>query len=162
MIDPILDPKRQALVAAINRRRGSVDEVVDAALSGELDQIAVTDQVRLDVGRWIFHAVADAGLGPEMDNPVEPCIVQRRIERGEVCEVDPLEEEGVAKMLAETGEAGFLEGRNVIIVDDVDADDGVAALQQGARSCRADEPSCTCHENAHALRLAGGNDRSQC
>ena len=68
MVDPVLDPERQALVAAVDRRRRGIDHVARLPRAGDLEHIGVTDEVRLDVSLRILEAEADAGLRTEMDD----------------------------------------------------------------------------------------------
>ena len=71
MVDPVLDPKRQAFVAAVDRRGGGIDHVPRLPRPGELEHVAVADEIGLDVGARVFEAVANAGLGAEVDDPVD-------------------------------------------------------------------------------------------
>ena len=71
MIDPVLDAERQALVAAVDRRRRGIDHVPRLPCPRELEHVAVPDEVRLDVGGRVLEAVADAGLRAEMDDAVD-------------------------------------------------------------------------------------------
>ena len=123
MVDPVLDPERQALVAAVDRGRGRIDEMPRPPLPGELEHVAMADEVRLDIGGRVLDAVAHAGLRAEVDDAVEPVGVGQRFQRVGIGEVDPLEAEALAEMLREAVEAGLLERGIVISVEVVDADD---------------------------------------
>ena len=96
MIDPVLDPERQRLVAAIDRRRAGIDEMLDLAMAGELEHVDLPHQVGADIGLRIDQRVAHAGLRPEMDDAVEPVRRGERLQRLLVAEIDLFEGEGVA------------------------------------------------------------------
>jgi hypothetical protein len=149
MIDAILDPERQPVVAAIDRGGGSVDEVGDAAAAGEFDQIDVADQIGLDIGPRIFDRVAHPGLGAEVDDPVEAGAVQCPLERFVVREVRLDRGKGLAVVAAELGIPVALQGDAVIIVEIVDSCDLVAAAQETVGDVMADEAGGAGDEDLH-------------
>ena len=79
----------------------------------------------------------------------------RRFERLGVGEIDPLEAEAVAELPLQLVEPRLLQRRIVIIVEIVDPDDVVAALEQGARGRRADEPRSPGDQNSHGRAIGG-------
>ena len=121
----------------------------------ELEHVAMADEVRLHIGLRVLDAVADAGLRAEMDDAFESIGVGKPLKRFGVREIDAFEAEAVAVLAREIVEPRLLERRIVIIVEIVDADDVVAALQQGARRCRADEARGSCNENSHGRPIGG-------
>ena len=96
MIDPVFDPERQRLVAAIDRRGAGIDEMLDLAMAGQLEHVDLAHQVGADIGLRIDQRVADARLRAEMDDPVEPVRRGEGLQRLLVAEIDLLEGEGVA------------------------------------------------------------------
>ena len=48
-----------------------------------LEDVGEGDDVALDIGVRILEAVADAGLGREMDDPVEAMLRETGLDRGE-------------------------------------------------------------------------------
>ena len=96
-----------------------------------------------------------------MDDPVEVVGVGQALQRVGVGEVDPLEAEALAEMLREAIEAGLLERGVVIIVEVVDADDLIAALEQGARSRRSDEARGSGDKDGHGRAIGAGPVRSK-
>src|SRR5215210_4172786 len=105
----------------------------------ELEQVAMADQVRLHVRARIFEAVADPGLGAQMDDPVEFARRGEALELVGAGEVDSLETKAVAEVLGQVVEPGLLQRWIVISIEVVDADDLLAAFEQNAGSRRADE-----------------------
>ena len=110
------------------------------AVARELEHVAMADQVRLDVGARVFEAVADAGLGAQVDDAGDVERICERFERIGVREIEALEAVAVAELLLQSRKPRLLQLGVVIIVETVDSDDLVAALEQRARRCSADEP----------------------
>src|SRR6185369_2517916 len=100
-------------------------------------------------------AVTDAGLCAEMDDAIEPGCVAQAPEAFRIREVDALEAEAVVELARKPFEPRLLQARIVIIVDVVDADNLVAALQQGASGRRADESCDAGDENSHVAPIGG-------
>ena len=117
--------------------------------AGELEHVAVADEVRLHIGLRVLDAVANARLRAEMDDAFELDAVRKALERFGIGEIDPLEAEAVAELARQIVEPRLLERRIVIIVEIVDSDDVVAALEQCARGRSADEARGSCDENSH-------------
>ena len=76
----------------------------DLRCAGELEQIAMADQVGADVGGGILDAVADAGLRAEMDDPVDLDALRAPRRARRLGKVDALETEGVAEVRAQAVE----------------------------------------------------------
>src|SRR5436190_602982 len=96
MVDPVLDPERQRLVAAVDRRRARIDEMLDLAMASEFQHVDLSHQIGSDVGLRIDQRIADPRLGAQMDDPVEFVGSGEGFERLLVAEIDLLEAEGVA------------------------------------------------------------------
>ena len=116
------------------------------------------DHVGVDVGLGVFDAVADARLGPEVDDASGRvfgeqgghAVAIRQIER--VVEVTGLGQQEV--------EPRLFQGRVVVVVEVIDADHCLAPRQQTARGVEADEPGRTGDENralgGHGFAIAPG------
>ena len=89
---------------------------------------------------------AHAGLGAEVDDPVDPVGGQRRFEAGGIGEI--LTEQGEAGAF-ERGGAGLLQIEAVIGGEAIQPDDGFAARQQGPADGRSDEAGCACDKSNH-------------
>src|SRR6185369_14487523 len=120
-------------------------------MTRDLQQVAMADQVRLNVGHRIFEAVADAGLRPEVNDTVDVDRVGECLQRIGIREIQTLEPEAIAELLLQLGEPRLLETRIIIVVQTVDPDDVVAALEQCPRRRSADEPRSTCDQNSHGV-----------
>ena len=62
--------------------------MLDAAMSRELQQIEMPDQVGLNIGMRVFERIAHARLRAEMDDPVESLVVERGHQRSMVGEIE--------------------------------------------------------------------------
>src|SRR5574338_565926 len=155
MIDAVLDPERQALVAAVHRRRRGIDEMAASPRGRQLEHVAMADEVRLNIGLRVLEAVADPRLRAEVDDAVEVLCIGEPREGGRIGEVDALEGEGVAEVLLQPREPRLLQHRIVIIVEVVDPDDLVAAVEQRPRGRRSDEPSRPRDQYRHGAAIGG-------
>ncbi len=118
--------------------------MLGAVVPAAFQYVEEAQQIGFRVGMRVGERIAHAGLRRHVDDVA-------RLERGEqaggrlaVGEVEAAEVE--AGKPCQLGEAGFLEGRVVIVVDAVDADDGDALLEQPAGDVKADEARCAGHE----------------
>src|SRR5437868_8969864 len=106
----------------------------------------MTNQVRLNVGGGVFDAVANPSLGAEMDDAIEIVSGHHLVQGCRIGKIDLFEPEAVVEAACQTLEPGPLEGRIVVIIEVVDPDHLVAALEQYTRRGRADEPGGTRHQ----------------
>lgn len=111
----------------------------------------VPGQVRAFVGERVLDAVANAGLGGEVDHALDPVVLDDLGDRGGVGDVEPVEREAVQPV--EGPQPGLLERGIIIIIDDVDADHGVAEAQQTVGCRMTDETSCARNENWRAINI---------
>ena len=107
------------------------------------------DDVGVHVGARALEAVADAGLGGEIDHRIGLDLGEEGRDAVAVGEVDL--RVAVAGLGLEVGQAGGLQRRVVVGVEVVEAHDLVAARQQPARQVEADEAGRAGDENAHRL-----------
>jgi len=109
----------------------------------------MADEVGPHISPGVFEAVADSGLGSEMNDPVYPERGRSAAERLKVREIHALEMEGAVVTALEPVEAVQLQPRVVIIVEIVDSEDGLAALEQRIRGRCSDEPRDAGDQNSH-------------
>ncbi len=154
MIDAVLDPERQALVAAIDGRGGRVDEVARTPVAGELQHVAVADKVRLHVGLRVLHAVANAGLRPRWTMRSKSDVPASSSSAAESAKSTCLNWKPVAEIRAQPLQPRPLQRWIVIVVEVVDSDDAVPACKQGTRGTGTDEAGHPRDENRHRRGLA--------
>ena len=70
VIDLIVGTERDFFVAAIDGAAGGVDKMFDGVAAAGFEDVVETDEVGFDVGVGVVDAVADAGLGGEVDDEV--------------------------------------------------------------------------------------------
>ena len=118
------------------------------AAARHLQDHQVARQVGLQVVERLLDRIPHPGLGAEVHDAVDGGVggVERR-HGGAVGEVHPVELEAVAAL--ERREAGVLQAGIVVVVQVVDADHPVAAVEQGLRDVHADEPGCSGNQNGH-------------
>ena len=97
--------------------------------------------------------MAHTGLGCQMHDAVETGMALGQRQHG-VAVGDIGLEEGKGLVLAQRLQPGEFQDRIVVVAEIVDADDGLAACQQGPRDVRSDEPGDSGDEDGHKrLRL---------
>ena len=136
----------------------------DLRVAAGLEDVGEAHEVRFDVGQRVLEAVADPGLGGEVDHPVEARLGEGRLDRGAVGEVGAEEAVGGRPGrggAVELGEPRLLEADVVIVVDDVEPDHGVAPREKRARDVEADEAGVAGDEDPHDTSLMGRRARSR-
>jgi len=137
-------------VGSIDRAGRCKHKVPDAEPPARLQHVQKPRHIGIDVGLRIFQTVTNAGLGGQVENRLEPVLGEQLREPAFVLQRAPHEPEPVP-----TGQAFDprpLERSVVIIVQIVDADDGMSFLQQPARRMETDEARRSRNQYAH-LRL---------
>jgi len=127
-----------------------------------LEDVDEAVEVALHVGVGVDQGVAHAGLRGEVRDVIELLVPEERVDRGLIRDVGPGERELVVLIAqqegvvgdprpgdAEVEEAAVLDGRIVVVVDVVEADDLVALLDEPLRQVVAHEPRRTSHEHPH-------------
>ena len=102
--------------------------------------------LHVDVG--VDQRMPDAGLGGQMDDAVDVAVLAGQRQHG-LAVGDVELEEGEALVLAQRLQPGELQDRVVVFAEIVDADDRVAARQQGAGDVAADETRGAGDEDGH-------------
>ena len=113
------------------------------------------DEVRLHIGRGILEAVADARLRPEMDDAVDVHRLGEAVQRSASAKSSRSKRKRLPNCCCKLVQPRLLKRGIVIIVEVVDADDVIAALEQRARRRRTDEPRSPRNQHSHARRHRG-------
>ena len=98
-----------------------------------LQDIGEGDEVGLHVVVGVVDAVPDAGLGREVDDPVEAVLGEAGVDLGgvrEVCPYEAVSSVALAGGLFQDLEARFLERWVIVGIDHIEAHHGIAAPQQ--------------------------------
>src|SRR5215472_6827869 len=117
-----------------------------------LENVGEGDDVRLDVVMWVRQAVADPRLRSEVDHAAEAVDCKGGIDGGLVDEIgaDKCKISGTGSACPfEQHQSRFLQGRIVVVVDNIEADHVVAPRDQLPRGVEADETSGTGNEGLH-------------
>ena len=105
-------------------------------MARQLQHVAVADEVGLDIGLRVLEAVADARLRPEMDDAVDvDCCRRSRLSASASAKSTRSKRKRLPILPRELVEPRLLERGIVIIVEIVDADDVLAALEQARAPC---------------------------
>ena len=111
--------------------------MADALVPAALEHVEVADDVRFDVGARVLDGVAHPGLGGEVDHDAETVVREqgrhprfaREIHLGEL----------EARVVVEDDQALLFEGRVVVVVQVVHADDAAAFVEEALGEVEADE-----------------------
>jgi len=117
------------------------------AAAGGLQQGQVPGQVAALIGEGVFDRVANPGLGGQVHDPVGAAVAHKGLDRIAVGDVEPGHGETGARL--ERRRAAGLQRRIIIGVEDVDADDGLAAIQQAMSDMGSDEAGGAGDDDGH-------------
>lgn len=117
-------------------------------MAAGLEHVEEADEVALEVGARVLDRVADARLGGEVHHDVESVRGEQTLDEGGVAQVAAHEgEAAVGVGLGQHAQARVLDAGIVVVVEVVEADDGVIGLlEQLLDEEGADEASGTSDE----------------
>ena len=125
---------------------------------GSLEHGQEADDVGVDIGLGILDAVADAGLGPEVDDAAGRVLREQGGHAVAVRQIQRVVD--IARMRQQQVEPRLFQGRVIIVIEIVDADHGFAARQQTLGGMKADEAGGSGDEDgaqgAHGIAIAPG------
>ena len=70
VINTVMLAERRHLVAAIDRGRTGIDQMLDRVMPTPFKNVHEAGQIGVDIGVWIFNRIADTGLGRQMDHAI--------------------------------------------------------------------------------------------
>jgi hypothetical protein len=115
----------------------------NAAVARQFKNVEMSRDVRMDIGGRIFERIANAGLGTQMDDPVDQLVGERIRQRICVAEVYIEKLVCITVSRLEPRDARSLQVERIIGRKIVDSDDLLAATQQGLRDVHSDKTSRT-------------------
>ena len=117
----------------------------------QLENVEMPRHVGLDIGVGIDQRIAHSRLGGEMEDPLDPLVgIGESLHGAAIGDVEALE--GEIPETLEQRQPRLLQVDVVIVVEVVDADDLIAALEQGLGGVKADETGRAGDEKAHILQ----------
>jgi hypothetical protein len=138
---------------AVDRAGRRVDQVADLVMTGSLQHRQVAGQIGVLIGERVVDRVAHARLSGQVHNALGADRPDQLGERDVVGDIHA--DHGEAWTILEPGGAGGLEGRVIIVVEKIDPDHRLAALQQALGHVHADEARRARNDNrsVHNLTL---------
>jgi hypothetical protein len=130
--------------------------VLDGGVAATFQHVHEADQVAVDIGMRVLQRIAHAGLGCQVDHPVETLLQRTALHGRPVGNVDLHEAEVLVRLQARQPVA--LELHVVVVVQVVESDNGVAAGQQAQGRGAADETGCTGDKAPAPSFLGGGTN----
>jgi hypothetical protein len=148
VVDAVVHRERHAGIAAVDRRARGIDEVLHAGMPTALEHVHEADEVAVHVGMGVLQRIAHASLRREVDDAVEAFGREEGFHARPVGDVELDEAESVVRLQA--GQPVLLEPDVVIVVEIVQADDLVAALEQAQGRGHADKSGSAGDKDLHA------------
>ena len=125
--------------------------MLHTGMTAAFKNIAKAHKVGLNVRKRVFKAVAYPGLGRQVYYMGKGVVAEQRLHGRGICHVHVLK--GKIGKGAQQGKAAFLQGRGVIVVEGVNAHNGVPFLQQAAGKVKANKTSGTSNKHMHTINL---------
>lgn len=119
----------------------------DVAVAATLENVAESDEIRIDVHRRILDRIAHPRLRRHVHDCVEMLIREKRGQSLSVRHIEFLETESFVR--AQAGKAPFLEADIIVVAEVIDPDDLIAAFEQPQGKGPADEAGNAGDENFH-------------
>ena len=91
MIDTVPNGKWHLRVGTINTAGGRIDQVSHLLAAAGFKQVQKTDHVTVNVSPWILQRVPHAGLGSQVDHLLKTMLLEKRLQRLFLQEVELLE-----------------------------------------------------------------------
>ena len=154
----LFDRKGQGAVGPEGRTGRGEDEVFRLHRPGTFEHGQKADDVGVDIALGVFEAVADPGLGPEVDDAARGVGGEQGGHARAVGEIEGVV--AIARFGQQAVEPRLFQGRVVIVVEVVDADHRLPAGQQAAGGVEADEAGRSGDEDGalggHGFAIAPG------
>src|SRR5689334_3577365 len=120
-----------------------------AMMAAALQNVHKALNIRVDIDVGIFHRVANAGLGGEMNDFREAVLSEQRLRRRAIGQIELLETE--LRIAFEQFEARLFQLGVVVMVDAVDAEDVAPLGEKLPHDMKADEASGSGDQNHFTL-----------
>ena len=119
----------------------------DAIVTAAFEHVQRTDDVALDVAVWILQRVPYAGLCAQVNHALELVVFEQGRDRGAISQIRLHKAKGLIR--AQQAESSAFQRDLVIVVQIVQADDLVAAIEQTPRRRSTNESGGAGDEHFH-------------
>jgi hypothetical protein len=156
MVDAAVFAERHVGIRAIHAARACICQMSDLRIAARLQNIGEGYDVAFNIGVWVLQAVTNAGLSREMNYSIEGTIAKAipdGVRVGQIDAVKAIISRALQSYLLENFESGFLDLGGVVVVHDVDPNDGISALQQTRSGVKADKSSIARNQNSHVADI---------
>ena len=116
-------------------------------MTATLEDVHRADDIAVYVGVRVLDRVAHAGLGGQVDDLVETLVGEQLVNSRLICQVDSPHVERVIPR--EDVRPRLFEADVVIIIEIIEPDDRIAAIEQTLRRVKADETGSPGDEDLH-------------
>ena len=145
MIDILMHGERHLRIRAVHRAGRRVDEMLGAVVPAAFEDVGEADDVAVDVRERILQRVAHARLRCEVNHASELLPREQLLHARPVREIQL--DEAEVRPLPQLREPRFLKRDVVVVVEVVEPDDFVAALQRFA-PCESRNPAAPVRETS--------------
>src|SRR3954453_7655284 len=114
--------------------------------------VGEANNVALYIRVWIFQAIANAGLGGEMDHAVERVFGKARSKRHRIGQIEPVKTikgAGLRRYSFQKFETGLLDRGRVVIVHHVDPNHRISASEQPGGSVKTNKAGIASDQDLH-------------
>ena len=147
--------KRQIAVAAINRAARGIHQVLSAMVTAAFQDVAKPHQIALDVSRRVLQGVPNTGLGRKIHHHLGPFFSKQRHQSLFILQSQALKAPGTGRRHGfNLMQPRLLKAGIVVVVQIVEANNPITALQQPDRQSCTDEASSTGHQNRSRHQLS--------
>ena len=70
MVYVVMHRKGHRSISTVNARTAGIDEVFNAMAPASFDDVSEAYDVAVNVGKWVFDGIPNAGLGGKIDHPI--------------------------------------------------------------------------------------------
>src|SRR5690554_6299603 len=147
VVDVVVYRKRHGGIGTVHRAAGGVDQMLGAEVAAGFQNVQKAGDVGVHIGLGVDQRVTHTGLGSQVDDPVGPVFFKGRIKGGFIFQVQA--QIGEARVVGDSGQAGFFDVHIVVVVEVIHPDNVVAALQQAQSQGIADKARGAGDQNFH-------------
>src|SRR4051794_5063763 len=145
MVDVLMHGERHLRVRAVDGARRREHQMLDAVVAAAFEHSQRALNIAVDVRERRLDAVANAGLRAEMNDASELLRCEQLCHRFAIGEIELDELEVLAS--AEDLEPSVLQRDVVVLIEVVETDHLVAALEQCPRRMKTNESGGACNED---------------
>ena len=137
MVDVVVHREGHRCVGTIDAGTAGINEMLYSVVAATFKNVGEANDIALDVGKRVLDGVAHTGLRSEIHHSLRSMRSERIFDSFFVGQINT--QVNVILMIGMSSQSRFFDGRVVVVVVIVDANDGIAAFQQSHGEIGADK-----------------------